>query len=354
MATINMKNTNQKNGETSKPEKFDRVVGITSAFLTAFFFNFLSCCARYVFTKNPEVPLSGPQLTFIRGFVQLIMIGVVMTFTKTFPFENPNDLLPLFLSGCIKATASIFCFTALKGVSVGTVCIIESTTPAVAFLFGFVFLKEKCSMLNGILGLLTFVGIVIVMVPNIIFPVKTNYIKGYTSSVERYLLGAASAFAGVLLRCTFKTVSRILMMKTMDYKLFVLYPSVAMLVLSPLTMLIQQDYLVTTELPLSSWLILIVIGISGFLGNLFSVIALKHEHVSIVAFVASTEILFAYCYDLWLAHEAPNPYSWIGIITVVLCSTLVMLNRIFDFENKIDCCKRNSKIHKDAKSVENT
>ena len=270
----------------------------------------------------------------------MIIIGVVMAYTKTFPFENPNDLLPLFLSGFIKATASIFCFDALKGVSVGTACIIESTTPAVATLFGFVFLKEKCSKFNGILGLLTFLGIVVVIVPNIIFPVKTNYIKGYTSSVEQYLLGSAAAFVGVLLRCTFKTVSRILMMKTMDYKLFVLYPSLAMLVLSPLTMLIQQDYLITTELPLSSWLVLIVIGISGFLGNLFSVIALKHENVSIVAFVASTEILFAYCYDLWLANEIPNPYSWIGIIAVVLCTTLVMLNRIFELENKIDCCKR--------------
>lgn len=225
----------------------------------------------------------------------------------------------------------------LKILSAGTHGIIVTTQSVVTAFFGMIFLKEHYSIVNCTLALLSLVGVVLVIGPNV------NELKEHGSStptnhtdfVRGYLLAVAGCFSAVILKSLFTVYSRKVIKDNIDYELTVLYPSLASIVMTPMVMLIFQEEVIIAQLPTKGWLIVLSGAFASFLGSLFTSLVLKYEHAGIVCFLISTELVWAYGYDICIAHDTPNKYSIVGIVITVVFTSLFMLNRIFSIEKRL-------------------
>ena len=325
-----------------------RLLGIIAGLIGAFFFSSEMGCVKYVYSSYPSVPLSGAQVQFVRGIFTIACVGILMAFGKVLPFEDPKELKSLFLIGAAKGTSLLFGNSALVIVSVGTYAVLSTTQSVFTVFFAWILLKERCSLFNAIVGVLSLVGIVFIVVPNIVMknqkPEVSSTALVYNSedqnheSAFQYCFGIILSMLCIMLISLYFVAGRSATSNNFDYKLVVLYPSLVGIVISPLAMLVFQESLVLDDLPTKGWLILLISSFASFLGEFFTAMSLKYEQAGIVSFLISTEVFWCYMYDIYIGHIIPNVYSSIGIVTVVLFTSLLSLNRIFMLEKRIKCC----------------
>lgn len=326
--------------------KFTGLFGILSALVAAFFFNSGMSCVKYVYQTNENLPLSGAQILFVRGAVMTLCVGVLMIWDKVLPFEEPREIPALSLMGFIRATSILFFMIGLKTITVGTNGIVASTQSIFTSFFGMIFLKERYSITNCVLALLVLFSIVLVIAPNVIggesydsFSSTTNQIGHavHLESTNMYLIGVGGCLSGVILKSLFTAYSRKFIRDDLDFKVTILYPGLGAVLISPIVMLISQSSLVLTDMSFTGWVVLVSGAFGSFLGELFTQLALKYQHAGVVSFLLTTELLWAYSYDLWVAHESPNKISIVGIILTVMFTSLFMSNRICSIERRVPC-----------------
>ena len=78
--------------------------------------------------------------------------------------------------------------------------------------------------------------------------------------------------------------------------------------------------------------------------------ALSVEEAGLVALVRNSEVLFAFIFEITIEHKIPMMFSIVGVILILLTTSMIVLNRMFSIEKriwrmlKLYCCN-----HKDEK-----
>ena len=354
-----------KDVEVTVPEKkvkFRHLKGFLSSALSGFFYALGNSLVKFITQHNKGVPLSEFQVIFVRSVVQIIIIVGILIWKKV--NVRPGSVLEFAyfnLMGIFKVASVAFFYLSLKILPLGDATVIEFTAPVWTFIFGVIILKERFSIYNFFFGLVGFLGVAIIAAPGFFFPTDPfkvakdfsnsshQYIKNQTTvadsalTFEDNLKGAGFAVLAAICLSSFFIVQK---KHTADFRMFILYPSIYGIVFSPVMMAARKQPLILKELTYGYWIILVGTGFSYLAAMMLMGYALSVEEAGPVALVRNSEVLFAFIFEITIEHKIPMMFSIVGVILILLTTSMIVLNRMFSIEKriwrmlKLYCCNR--------------
>ena len=199
---------------------------------------------------------------------------------------------------------SLICFFySIQYLPLGTAVTIGNLVPFFTLFLAFVFLKEKIPFLKWIFFGISFAGVLL--------------IKGLDKNINSLgiLLGL---FAALFTASAHFTVRRL---RETDHTSVIMFyfPFVTIPFMLPLSV-IQWKTPDSFE-----WLILLLIGITTHVGQLFLTKAYKHEEVKNISYVYYLGIVLSFVYGIFFFNEYISLQSCSGITLVILGMILNML-----------------------------
>lgn len=245
-----------------------------------------SVMAAFVKTASAHIPVF--QITFFRAAVSAI---IILAATKlkgiSLKGENQKILIVRSLSGFTSMSLN---FYALSQINLGDAAVLHQTTPFFVILFSVLLLGEKFYRPLLLMTLLCFAGISVVLRPS-------GHLFNY-GGVAALTSAVFAAGAYVSIRHLHKTDS----FWTMSF-----YFMATAAVLSTPPMLVSWVNPTPKE-----WLMLIGMGLSGTLGQLWMTYSYKYETASVVAPFAYAGVLFSFVWGVWFFQEVPTVLTLVG------------------------------------------
>lgn len=256
-------------------------------FLATFWFSLMNICAR----KLERLPVS--EIVFFRCLLSLIFCYVVLYREKVNLKGNNYRLLA---GRGIVGTISLFMYIgSLKHMPLGTAVSIQYLSPVFSLIIGYLFLKQKISLLQAICFLIAISGVFI--------------IKGYDYRVDTFylLMGLCSACLSGLV------FTLIHQMKEKEHPMLVVFYFMA---IGTLTGLIGTLTNFVTPTIYEVFYIL-GIGITTQLGQINMTRSLQHSSVQKVGIITYSGIVLALCYGFFFFNESYNTAALLGILMIV-------------------------------------
>ena len=313
--------------EEAKQKTKNRVIGITTALLTALFFQLGNVGLRYTYLHNSKLHLALDAM-LIRGLVQTLIVSLHMLVNCVRPLEKWRDLPNLLIAGFTKSGADLTFKLALMFVPLSTVSTIYALAPFTTMCLAFFFLKEKIKYFEAFFGVVCLAGIILVI---------HSSQPAENASRSSYIGGVLLIFLCVLLASLFSVWTRRNTSET-DYRLSILYPSVTMIALYGIAAPISSTPFHLVELDVKYILLMLFCGISYYFAMLCEVLSLRYERAGLVTLLKNTEFAWAYLFDMTINHVIPTPLGIIGMVVVIIASLLIGLSGLYDFEQPITKC----------------
>ena len=350
----------EENLSPTKEKILQKLKGSLSGLIAGLFFSLSNSLVQKVLTQNKTNNLSQFEVIFITSVVQILLISILLAWKRKSPLASTRTEFALLMGlGLAKFCCIAFFMAALKLLPLGDATVILYTAPAWVFFFGLVFLKEKFSIFNLFFGILSFLGVVIIAAPDYFFPTTArryshihSLVKANNTTSSNMDSVASGNYKGVLFALATAislSINMVVIKKStmfIDYYVTILYPHIYGVIVSPIIMVIMQKYFVLGQITLWSWLLLLATGLSNFLAMLLIAFALSLEDTSPIAFIRNSEVLFAFIFEITIAHKIPMMFSIVGVILILLTTSMIVLNRMFSIEKriwrmlKLYCCNR--------------
>uniref|UniRef100_A0A7M5XJA0 EamA domain-containing protein n=1 Tax=Clytia hemisphaerica TaxID=252671 RepID=A0A7M5XJA0_9CNID len=301
-------------------EKFDKltvIIGITCSLLYALFFQIGDGLFKYTFNHS-DVRVFEALL--IRYIINLVIVSSNMLIEKISPIQSFTKTCYLVAAGILRLSCVIFLGMALKRLDMGTNAVIFGTLPAFCILFGWLLLKEKTKLSDMMYGLLSYVGVVLVVWEQIETP-KNDYYS--------YILGIVFSLCSVLSICFYCVViKRITETTRLQVTLF--YIHFTGLLILPFAPWIFGTSFVLIRSPLIFTYLLLGAGVSYFLCVICEVVSLRCLNIALIMLLRNSEFVWAYSYDMIITHIFPNWIVIIGLLIVIVATSMIAVNMIYD------------------------
>lgn len=333
-------------GDSKKNQKVLAVILMASAGL---FLTLGNSLVRYVYKKNKSM-ISSFEVLFIRSLIQAFFTVIFMIRGKVHPYgEKKKNLIILIIMGFVEAGAIVLIYLSLERISVGDATVIQFTAPMFTMLFSFIILRVWCSWVEIIFGLLSFLGVVFIAKPSILEGKNSNSVYSHhghnlkhSPSVgfsSEYVVGTIFALLGAMCLAMFYILNK-LSGKKHDVTLTIFYPSIVGIIVSPIVMAIRHEPWHFAEIQAEYWGILVVVGFVAFIGLMFMAEALQLENPGPAVLIRNLDVIDALILQYLLMHTVPSLSSIVGTVIILSCSTIIVLNRVFNLDEKI-CGKKN-------------
>ena len=300
--------------------------------------------------------ISSSEMLIIRCVVQLLFSIAFMVYGNVHIYGRwKKNVIPLIAMGITEVCVIIFMYEAIERMPVGDATVLQFTAPVFTAFLSFVFIKTQLRLFDAVFGIISFVGVVFIAKPDLVFPTKISIVKvlhttGYnynTSAVNNtishrtivynlhYLEGAMFAIASAFSLSLFFILNKINGMK-LDVILTIFYPSAMGILIGPIVMLIRKEHFFINAIKGEYWGILIFIGFTSFIGLMLLGESLQLQNPGPAILIRNCDIVFVYILQYLLMHIVPTPSAGIGTFMILGCSSLIALNHSFNLDKK--CC----------------
>jgi|JI10StandDraft_1071094.scaffolds.fasta_scaffold34935_4 drug/metabolite transporter (DMT)-like permease len=290
---------------TAAPSRFP--MGLRYMAIGAFFFSLMSVCVKLA---SRHLPSSHTVLA--RGVVTLVLsIGVLFARRPRRPLREMlgHDKPRLVLRGFAGFVALNCFYYAIKNMPLADATVIQYSSPVFTALFAAIFLGETMRRVEIVCMALSFAGVLLVAQPSFLFD--------HASSTPP--LTFAIAIAGAIISAIAYTTIRRLR-KTDHADVIVLYmPLVAMPLSIPA---VARD--ATMPAPVE-WLLLLGIGVTTQIAQMFMTKALVSEPAGRATAVSYLQVAFAYAWGLLIFGETPNALGILGALVVAVATIGIAL-----------------------------
>lgn len=270
-------------------------------FWAGLFFSLMNLGVKFL----PHIPVL--EIVFIRGFLMLVFTYFVLKRNKIPVLGNNRKIL--LLRGLFGVAALSMYFYSLQNIPFASAVTIMQLSPIFTTLVAIVVLKEKIKPIQLLFFAISFVGVV--------------FIKGFDAriSFKLLLIALGGSFLSAL------AYNMIRKLKDTDHPMVVVFyfPLVAV----PITGVATAFNFVMPS-P-RDWLILLMIGVTTQLAQVFMTKSLQMEKIAKVSIVRYLTILYAIAYSYLFFEESYGLYTYIGMALVVLG---ILLNLWYGKSNK--------------------
>ena len=236
---------------------------------------------------------SAYQIVFFRS-IGTLFFTVPLILKAKIPILGKNKKLLLIrgLAGVVSLTCF---FQSLNYLAVGTAVSIRYTSPIFAAIFALIFLKEKIKPIQWVLFLIAFVGVLV--------------IKGFGVDVNS--IGLMFVFlSAISLGVIFVVIRKI--GNTESPLVIINYFMVMAFVFGGI---MSVNYWKNPSL--IEWLLLLSLGVFGYIGQLYMTKALQAHETNVIAPLKYLEVVFMIAIGAFWFDEIYNLWTLLGILLIM-------------------------------------
>lgn len=284
-------------------------LGLILATLSSLFFSLCSVIVKWMVEIDPMA------LAAYR-YLGVLLPAIPIALYKQEPFFPKGKRIMLLLRSFTGTAALMLSFYAFRHMPLADASVIVFSVPVFTAIFARMFLKEPCGLFNVFSIVLTLIGVILITRPPLLFG---NMIDSLGESNERTeLWGAVAAFSATLFGATAYVLLRAL--KGIHFSVIMTnFGSFALFQCTFITWLIGA--LCLPHCGKDRYLI-VALALFSFGGQILLTVALKIEQAGPVAIARSSDIIFAFVWQVLFFDEIPNRYS-IGGAVLVMSSVLL-------------------------------
>ncbi|WP_262509676.1 DMT family transporter [Arenibacter hampyeongensis] len=280
----------------SKPSGLDLKKALLFMVISTFSFALMNVSVKYL----ARIPTF--QIVFFRCFGSFVLATTFILIKGIPIFGNKRRLM--LLRAILGLTAMSLFFLSLKHLHVGTAVSLRYIAPIFAAIFAVFLLKEKLKNIQWLFFITAFAGVLV--------------LKGFDGNINTTgltLILTASVFSGMVYVVIRKIGVSDHPAVVVNYFMFV---GTAIGGLLAITVWVQ---------PIGyEWAFLFLLGIFGFMGQIYMTKAFQIAKTNLVAPLKYIEVIFTISIGVFWFNEAYSIYSFIGlfmIISALILNTLV-------------------------------
>jgi drug/metabolite transporter (DMT)-like permease len=280
----------------SKPSGLDFKKAVLFMVISTFSFALMNVSVKYL----ARIPTF--QIVFFRCFGSFVL-ATTFILVKGIPILGNKRRLML-LRAILGLTAMSLFFLSLKHLHVGTAVSLRYVAPIFAAIFAVFVLKEKLKKIQWLFFLTAFAGVLV--------------LKGFDGNINSTgltLILTASVFSGMVYVVIRKIGVADHPAVVVNYFMFV---GTVIGGLLAITVWVQPTGY--------EWAFLLILGVFGFMGQLYMTKAFQIAKTNLVAPLKYIEVIFTILIGVLWFNEAYSIYSFIGlfmIISALVLNTLV-------------------------------
>jgi drug/metabolite transporter (DMT)-like permease len=235
------------------------------------------------------------QIVFFRS-IGTLLFTIPLILKAKIPILGNNKKW-LFLRGLFGVTSLTCFFLSLNYLAIGTSVSLRYTSPIFAAIFALIFLKEKVKPIQWLLFLIAFVGVLI--------------IKGFggvdINPVGLLLIMLSAVFLGLI----FVVIRKI---GDTEHPLVIINYYMVMAFVFGGVMSINH----WKNPDLKEWLLLLSLGVFGYVGQLYMTKALQSHETNVIAPLKYLEVVFMIIIGAFWFDEVYNLWTLLGIFLIML------------------------------------
>ncbi|XP_023024453.2 solute carrier family 35 member G1 [Leptinotarsa decemlineata] len=284
-------------------------LGLLLATLSSLFFSLCSVIVKWMTDINPMALAAYRYLGVLLPAIPI----VIYREEKVFPKGKRIMLLMRSFTG---TAALMLSFYAFRHMPLADASVIVFSVPVFTGIFARMFLNEPCGLFNIFSVVLTLIGVVFITRPPILFGDTVNSLGETGQRPEMW--GAVAAFSATLFGANAYVLLRAL--KGIHFSVIMTnFGAFALIQCVLVTSIIGA--LCLPSCGMDRYLI-IALALFSFLGQILLTLALQMEQAGPVAIARSSDIVFAFIWQVLFFNEIPNKFS-IGGAILVMSSVLL-------------------------------
>lgn len=250
-------------------------------------FTFLNASIKFLKEFTPY------QLVFFRSIGSLCFTIPFLMRNKISMVGNKQKLL--IIRGLVGVTSMLFFFMSMQHLPLGSAVSLRYLAPLFAALFAWVVLKEHIKLIQWVFFLMAFMGVLIM--------------KGFNSQID--IIG----FVYILISAIFSGLVYVLIRKIGPHD----HPVVIVHYFMIIATLVGGVLSVTNwKAPQGiEWVLLSVLGIFGYIGQVYMTKALQGTKTSIVAPLKYLEVVFTMLVGIVWFGDLYNFWSLLGMLLII-------------------------------------
>lgn len=275
-----------------------KYLGIIYIIFSAFCFSLMNTCVQLA----GDVPFI--QKSFFRNFIAVICAVFIMIKQKISWKPQHKENIPFLIIRSVCGTIGIFGnFYALGHLLLADASMLNKMSPFFAVVFSFIFLKEKMTLFQVLVVIVSFIGSLFIIKPTFtnvaLFPALAGLVGG---------MGAGAAY----------TTVRVLGKRGEKGAYIVFF-------FSAFSCLVVLPYLIFNFHPMTFFQLFVLIGAGiAAAGGQFSITAAYcHAPAREISIFDYTQIIFASVLGFVLFGQIPDVWSILGY--VIICGTAVAM-----------------------------
>lgn len=283
---------------------FSISLGARYMLLSAAGFALMAVCVKWVSARG--IPVL--EIVAARALVSLLLSFIDVKRKGLSPWGEEKALL--FARGLVGALALACVYYALTTIPLAEATVLQYLHPMFTAILALYFLKEKIHASTILCILFSFVGLVLIAQPELLFGQANTSLS--TLSLVAAVLGAfGSAVAYVLVRK---------LAQTEDASVIIFYfPLIAL----PFSLiLLGSDFVMPKG---EEWLVLLLVGVFTQVGQVGLTVAMRHESAAKATAFSYTQVLFAGVLGWLMFDELPVLWTWIGAGFILLGAAINLL-----------------------------
>lgn len=279
-------------------------LGIILATLSALFFSLCSAIVKWMSDVNPMA------LAAYR-FVGVLLPTIPILIYNQKPCFPKQKRIMLILRSFTGTTALMLSFYAFRHMPLSDASVIVFSVPVFTTIFARLFLKEPCGWFSVVSVIVTLIGVILITRPPAIFGSTVESLGDNGQAPE--IWGAVAAFSSTLFGANAFVILRAL--KDVHFSVIMTNFGTFALV----QCLIVSWFIGALCLPVCGVdrYLIVALAVFSFLGQILLTIALQIEQAGPVAIARSTDIVYAFIWQVLFFKEVPNRFSIIGTILVM-------------------------------------
>ncbi|KAJ3660860.1 hypothetical protein Zmor_005289 [Zophobas morio] len=289
-------------------------LGLILATLSSLFFSLCSVIVKWMTDVDPMA------LAAYR-YLGVLLPAIPIVIYRQEPVFPSGKRIMLLLRSFTGTAALMLSFYAFRHMPLADASVIVFSVPVFTGIFARMFLKEPCGLFNAFSVVLTLIGVVLITRPPSLFGATVNSLGESGQKTE--IWGAVAAFSATLFGANAYVLLRAL--KGIHFSVIMTnFGSFALCQCLLVTYLIGA--LCLPPCGLDRYLI-VALALFSFLGQILLTLALQMEQAGPVAIARSSDIVFAFVWQVLFFNEIPNRYSIGGAILVMSSVMLTGLRK---------------------------
>lgn len=313
-----------ENNTTNHKKKFSILLykscpymGLVLATLSSLFFSLCSVIVKSLREVNPA------EMAIFRFLGVLLPAIPIVIYKSEHPFPKGRRLI-LILRSFIGTTGLMLSFYAFRHMPLADASVIVFSVPVFVAIFARIFLKESCGLFNIVTVCLTLIGVILITRPSLIFGNTIESLSdGHIKSEHTDLWSAMAAFSATL----FGANAYVLLRALKDLHFSVIMTNFGLFALIQTTLISWAIGALCMPHCGTDRLLVVALALFSFTGQILLTLSLQIEQAGPVAIARSTDIVFAFFWQVLFFNEIPNRYSVGGAILVTSSVLLTGLRK---------------------------